>query len=78
MSHSVHKWLLVRKRNGEVRGIMEVKNTSDDHDAHKVWATGQVDRMTAHVGSRDWNWQPITQSVYETYRDLHGFTVIEL
>jgi len=77
-SITIHKWILVRKRNGEVRGILEAKHIADDYDAHKLWAGEQVALMTKHVGSRDWNWQKISKAVFETYRDLHGFTVIEL
>ena len=85
MSTEYFKWLLVRACNkhirfkdGEVIGIVELKNFGMPDDQHNLWAHKQVKLMNDYVGSQDWDWSFISQAVFETYRDLHGFKVIKI
>ena len=80
MSIHLHRFMIVRQGNdkGEVIGILKVEQTFDTDKDNQEWATTQVQLLNNHIGSTDWDWFRISQAEYETYRDLHGFEVIEL
>jgi len=80
------RWFLIHTTSDrEVFGILEADDyPGDDAGIEKLskWSTDITAEMVYHMRKYgglklgEWIWETISQAEYETYRDLHGFKVV--